>query len=45
MYTNKVNLKENCVLSSLDEECVLTVHTDIAGWGEMVCIADESENI
>ena len=37
---NKVRLEDQPVLSSLDEECVLTVHTDIAG-RERVCIADE----
>ena len=40
---NKVSLKDNYALSSHDEECVITVHTDITWCKESVCIADECE--
>ena len=35
---NQVSLKDNSVLGSLDEECVLTVHTDITEKGHVLLL-------
>ena len=43
LHEQTISLNDNFVLSSLDEECVVTVHTDIVGWWERVCIAVEFE--
>ena len=43
IYANKISMKDNFVLSRIDEVSVLTVHTDIARWRKRVCIADAFE--